>query len=83
MVPSYGAQLGGVSATVEYAVAALGVRDIIVCGHSDCGAMKALSSPVGLERMPNVKAWLEHGAAAEHIVSTCKGHLEGKDRVRA
>lgn len=83
MVPSYGTQLGGVSATVEYAVAALGVRDIIVCGHSDCGAMKALSNPVGLERMPNVKAWLEHGAAAEHIVSTCKGHLKDGDRVRA
>lgn len=83
MVPSYGTQLGGVSATVEYAVMALGVRDIIVCGHSDCGAMKALSNPVGLERMPNVKAWLDHGAAAEHIVSTCRGHLEDKDRVRA
>ncbi|MBN9144070.1 MULTISPECIES: carbonic anhydrase [unclassified Novosphingobium] len=83
MVPSYGTQLGGVSATVEYAVAALGVRDIIVCGHSDCGAMKALSNPVGLERMPNVKAWLDHGAAAEHIVSTCKGHLQDKERVRA
>jgi carbonic anhydrase len=83
MVPSYGTQLGGVSATVEYAVAALGVRDIIVCGHSDCGAMKALSNPVGLERMPNVKAWLEHGAAAEYIVSTCKSHLQDKERVRA
>jgi carbonic anhydrase len=83
MVPSYGSQLGGVSATVEYAVAALGVRDIIVCGHSDCGAMKALSNPVGLERMPNVKAWLEHGAAAEHIVSTCNSQLKDGARVRA
>ncbi|WDF70981.1 carbonic anhydrase [Novosphingobium sp. KACC 22771] len=83
MVPSYGTQLGGVSATVEYAVMALGVRDIIVCGHSDCGAMKALANPVGLEAMPNVKAWLGHGAAAEHIVSSCKGHLKDGDRVRA
>jgi len=83
MVPPYSNMNGGVSSTVEYAVMALGVRDIIVCGHSDCGAMKALSNPAGLEKMPNVAAWLRHGAAAEHIVSSCTGHLEGKERARA
>ncbi|HKR92371.1 carbonic anhydrase [Novosphingobium sp.] len=83
MVPPYATLNGGVTSTVEYAVVALGVRDVIVCGHSDCGAMKALSDPSGLEMMPNVAAWLRHGAAAEHIVSTCHEHLEGKDRVRA
>src|SRR3546814_15896529 len=40
IVPPFATQNGGVSSTVEYAVAALGVRDIIVCGHSECGAMK-------------------------------------------
>jgi carbonic anhydrase len=45
--------------------------------------MKALSDPTGLEAMPNVAAWLKHGAAAEHIVSTCHADLEGKERVRA
>lgn len=83
IVPPYSTQNGGVTSTVEYAVAALGVRDIIIAGHSDCGAMKALSDPTGLETMPNVAAWLKHGAAAEHIVSSCHGDLEGKDRVRA
>lgn len=83
IVPTYGSQNGGVTATVEYAVSALGVTDIIVCGHSDCGAMKALSDPTGLEAMPNVASWLRHGAAAEHIVSACHGELEGKERVRA
>jgi carbonic anhydrase len=39
IVPSYGVEPGGVSATVEYAVTGLGVKDIIICGHSDCGAM--------------------------------------------
>ena len=81
MVPPYATQNGGVTSTVEYAVAALGVRDIIISGHSGCGAMKALSDPTGLETMPNVAAWLKHGAAAEHIVSTCHGDLEGNDRV--
>ncbi|WP_334181273.1 carbonic anhydrase [Novosphingobium sp.] len=83
MVPPYATQNGGVTSTVEYAVAALGVRDIIISGHSGCGAMKALADPTGLEAMPNVAAWLKHGAAAEHIVSTCHGELEGNDRVRA
>ncbi|PEQ13859.1 carbonic anhydrase [Novosphingobium sp. PC22D] len=83
IVPPYATMNGGVTSTVEYAVAALGVSDIIVCGHSDCGAMKALSDPTGLEKMPNVAAWLRHGAAAEHIVSNCHGHLEGGERVRA
>ena len=83
IVPPYATMNGGVTSTVEYAVMALGVRDIIVCGHSDCGAMKALSDPSGLETMPNVAAWLRHGAAAEHIVSTCHGHLDSGERVRA
>lgn len=83
IVPPYATMNGGVSSTVEYAVVALGVRDIIVCGHSDCGAMKALSNPQGLEAMPNVAAWLRHGAAAEHVVSTCQPHLGADERVRA
>lgn len=83
IVPPYSTMNGGVTSTVEFGVLALGVSDIIVCGHSDCGAMKALSDPTGLEAMPNVAAWLRHGAAAEHIVSTCHGDLDSNERVRA
>ncbi|WP_226633932.1 carbonic anhydrase [Novosphingobium profundi] len=83
IVPTYSTHNGGVTSTVEYAVVALGVSDIIVCGHSDCGAMKALADPTGLEAMPNVAGWLKNGAAAEHIVSTCHPELNGAERVRA
>lgn len=83
IVPTFATQNGGVSSTVEYAVMALGVRDIIVCGHSDCGAMKALANPVGLEAMPNVAAWLRHGAAAEKVVDSCYPDLDSGERVRA
>lgn len=83
IVPPYATMNGGVSSTVEYAVAALGVRDIIVCGHSDCGAVKGMANPAALETMPNVAAWLRHGAAAVHVVDRCCPDLEGSDRVRA
>ncbi len=69
IVPPFSQANGGVSSTVEYAVVALGVRDIIVCGHSDCGAMKALSEPHQLEGMPNVAAWLRHSEAAGQVVA--------------
>ena len=42
IIPSYGPAAGGVSASIEYAVAALGIEDLVVCGHTDCGAMKAI-----------------------------------------
>ncbi len=83
IVPPYATLNGGVTSTVEYAVMVLGIRDIIVCGHSDCGAMKAVSNPVGLDKMPNVAAWLRHSAAAEQVVSESYDGLEPADRVRA
>lgn len=67
IVPPHATQNGGVTSTVEYAVMALGVRDIIVCGHSDCGAMKALVNEGPLASMPNVAAWLRHAHAAQKV----------------
>jgi carbonic anhydrase len=69
IVPPYGEMLGGVSAAIEYAVMALGVRNIIVCGHSDCGAMKALMNPEAarLDTMPTVATWLRHAETARAV----------------
>src|SRR5688572_22576048 len=63
IIPPHGAANGGEGATIEYAVAALGVKDIIVCGHSHCGAMKALLEPERLVNLPTVGAWLSHAEA--------------------
>jgi carbonic anhydrase len=68
MVPAYGEVLGGVSALVEYAVTALKVSHVVVCGHSDCGAMAGLLHPKKVAALPVVKSWLRNGEAALSIV---------------
>jgi len=83
IVPPFAQKNGGVSSTVEYAVMALGVRDIIVCGHSGCGAMKAVANPESLAGMPNVAAWLNHSDAAQKVVADAYHNLDEDARVRA
>src|SRR5262245_42518317 len=68
IVPPYGAASGGEEATIEYAVAALDVKDVIVCGHSHCGAMKGLLDPSGVAEMPAVARWLGHAEATRRIM---------------
>ena len=70
MVPAYGEMLGGVSAVIEYAVSGLGVRHIVICGHSDCGAMKALLAPESTAKMPTVTSWLKNAHAALNVAET-------------
>jgi carbonic anhydrase len=70
MVPPYSGSPGGVTAVIEYAVAALKVKHVVVCGHSDCGAMKALLHPEATENLPAVKYWLHHGQAALMVANS-------------
>src|SRR5271166_5864520 len=60
VVPPYPDTIGGVSATIEYAVGVLRVPEVIVCGHTDCGVVRGALNPEALEAFPNVKAWLRH-----------------------
>jgi carbonic anhydrase len=70
LVPAYGEMMGGVSAVIEYAVTALKVQHVVVCGHSDCGAMKGLLNPESLEKMPTVKSWLKNAHAALSVANS-------------
>jgi carbonic anhydrase len=67
IVPSYGPEPGGVSGTVEYAVAVLGVKDVVICGHSNCGAMTAIAKGLDLSQLPAVSSWLHHADAAKAV----------------
>jgi carbonic anhydrase len=68
LVPPYGAANGGEGAAIEFALVGLGIQDIIVCGHSHCGAMKALLNPGSLAGMPAMTAWLGHAEATRWVV---------------
>jgi carbonic anhydrase len=70
LVPAYGEMMGGVSAVIEYAVIALKVKHVVVCGHSDCGAMKGLLQPEALATMPTVKSWLKNAHAALSVAES-------------
>jgi len=67
IVPAYGASNGGEGATIEFAVVGLDVKDIIICGHSNCGAMKGLLKPESLKNMPTMAAWLNYAEATRWI----------------
>ena len=64
MIPPHAEFVGGVTAGVEYAMLALKVPVIVVCGHTDCGVMKALLDPGAVHGMPGVQHWMSHGIGA-------------------
>jgi carbonic anhydrase len=76
IVPPYGAPAGGEAATIEYAISVLGVKDIVICGHSHCGAMGGLLNLDQLEKMPAVRSWLGHAEATRRIIDENYTHIE-------
>ncbi len=83
IIPPHGAGNGGEAATIEFAVAALGVKDIIICGHSDCGAIKAILKPELVASLPAVASWLGHAETTRRIVLDNYSDLDGDRLVTA
>ncbi len=61
-----GASTGDLSeaSAIEYAVLILKIRSVVVCGHSECGAMKAALTRTPMPNTPNLAKWLHHSASA-------------------
>jgi carbonic anhydrase len=68
VVPPYGAETGSEVATIEYALSVLKMKNIVVCGHSHCGAIRFLMRQDRMGDLPSVRAWLSHAEAACRIV---------------
>jgi carbonic anhydrase len=83
IIPPHGSGGVGEMATIEFAVTALGVKDIVVCGHTLCGAMRGLLELEKLDSMPAVKSWLSHAESTRRIITENYAHLEGNPRLTA
>ncbi len=84
IVPAYSNQnSSGEMATIEFALDGLGVKDIIICGHSHCGAMKGLLNPASVESLPAMKAWLKNSDTTKRIMFDHYKHLQGDELLMA
>jgi carbonic anhydrase len=75
--------LGGVSAAIEYAVEVLEVETVIVCGHTNCGAIDAILHPERVRHLPLVKRWLAESADIPKLITERYGYLDGEARILA
>lgn len=75
--------LGGVSAAIEYAVQVLEVGNVIVCGHTGCGAIDAILHPERVAKFPFVRRWLAESESIPRLIDERYGALQGEERVTA
>ena len=83
LIPPPGVGLSGEAATIEYAVSALKVKDLILCGHTRCGAMQGILHPELLEDLPMLAAWLGLAETTRQMVRALHGDLRGQALVDA
>lgn len=68
IIPPHTNNTGAMTASIEFAVAALKIPHIVICGHTECGAMKGAMFPEGLTSLPHVKEWLGYSKAAVDVM---------------
>ena len=81
IIPPHGTGPGGEAATIEFALASLGVRHIVVCGHSHCGAMQALLDPALQDGLPAMARWLQLAEPTRLLVQERYTHLDAAARL--
>jgi carbonic anhydrase len=80
LVPPFGAANGGEGAAIEYAIHVLGIEQVIICGHSNCGAMKGLLKLEKLRtEMPLVYEWLQHAESTRRLIQENYSDIKGEE----
>ena len=82
IVPSYGTGQNAVGAAVEYAILHLEVKHLIICGHTDCGGIKAMDHRVDMAAEPAIASWIEFARPAQTRVDA-RGSQTGDTRHQA
>jgi carbonic anhydrase len=81
IIPPYGPIHGAEAAAIEYAIEVLAVKDIIICGHTYCGAMKAVLDPASLDSLPATNGWLTYAEATRRVMATHYKDLSKEDKL--
>jgi carbonic anhydrase len=81
LVPTYGRGDGGEAAAIEFAVAGLEVAEVVICGHSSCGAMKAVLEPSLVQGLPAMRDWVQQAEVTRRIVEENYSERQGEDRL--
>lgn len=83
IVPPHTTVTGGMTASIEFAIGALNVSHIVVCGHTQCGAMKGAMDLEALTTLPHTKEWLSYSKAAVQVVKEKNADLEPDEKIDA
>jgi len=79
IVPPYGASSSGEAGTIEFAISALKIRQIVVCGHTRCGAIGRLLYPDTIKELPAVRLRLSHAEETLRIINENYGHVQEQE----
>jgi len=82
IVPPHTNQTGGMTASIEFAIGALQIPHIVVCGHTECGAMKGAMNRAALTNLPHVREWLGYSQGAVDIVEAIGADLDPDAKMR-
>ena len=81
IVPPHTNETGGMTATIEFAMRVLDVPHIVVCGHTECGAMKGAMNPESVQHLPHVREWLGFAQGAKDVVDELAGDKSEEEKM--
>ena len=83
IVPKPGTGELAVEATIQYAVEVLKVKDVVVCGHAQCGAVGGLLNLDSLETLPAVRDWVKKSEAILPKIADCSEESKVNEAIKA